>query len=113
MVREVLLVVDRKNHAVGAAVLKHVDRGGLLARPSVRAHEVERIAVGAHLRVDRLETARVPRIGDIVDDEADRHRLAPAHGLRARVGLEAERLDRRAHLAEGVRPDRVGSVKAA
>ena len=109
----ILLVVERQNQSVGAPVLHHIDRRRLVVRATVRAHEIKRIALGAHFIVDRLEAAGMPGVGDVVDDEADRHRGASTHRLRARVGLEAERLYGCAHLAERVRPYGVGRVEAA
>ena len=111
--RGVLLAVDGHDQAVDAAVLEQVDGVGLLAGLAVGIDEVEREAASAQFGVRRLEGGGMQRIGDIVDDEADREGIAPAHVLRPRIGLEIECLDRGADLAERRRPDRIRGVQTA
>ena len=69
-------------------------------------------AVRPQFRLRGLEHVRVHRVGDVVDDEADRHRRPAAHVLGAGVGLEAHPLDHHADFLERHRTHRGRGVEA-
>ena len=95
--RLVILVGERQDESIHAALFQHVQVGQLDLGVAERVRQQDRVAGLLQDRLGTLDDVRKQRIGDVADDEPDRQRLATSHALRQQVGLVVQFLHRGEH----------------